>query len=181
MQRFVTTALAAAALLVLTGGWSGQEQRPAGATDAEVAAVQSLLTERNGTVSTLWRVERERFVADLSGNDSLIPANARNAFGRAYLRTTLAPSALAELERSFNRVFASAMTEQERLNPSSLSAERQSELTLLAEGAIGELLSNIHTAGLADACEESRARAYLCVAASIMTGTSNPWRRLGRR
>jgi len=155
---------------------SGQEGAQGALTPEQIAAAQTLLVARGLSASGLWRNQRESFVAGLAERN-VIPENAQRSFGRAYLRTVLAPEAMSEVDRVFASGFAEAMTAQERADPSAVSPERQLELVRQAEPRMSPLLRSIHVAGIADGCEESRARAALCLGVDVMLGPNIRWRR----
>jgi hypothetical protein len=181
MRGFLKVAALVAGMAFADGalatGWT-QETSPPSAV--ELAAVQAMLTTRGGNGAALWRQSNVRFAESITGGQ-VIPVEAQPAFLRSYGRTTTAPAALSEIDVAFAGAFASAMTAEERANPDSISAERLAELTQAAEPGVANLTQEIHVAGLADGCRESRARAYLCAAMDIMVGPSNRWMRTHSR
>lgn len=180
MRRLMTVAAMAGGLILAeaasAAGW-GQDVAPSA---SEVEAVQSMLTARGGNGAALMQQHQARF-AETIADGRVIPLEIQPVFLRSYQRTTTAPAVLTELDTAFARAFAGAMTPEERADPAAISPERQLELNQAAGSGVSELMHEIHAAGLADACAESRARAYLCAAVDLMSGVPNRWRRTQSR
>jgi ABC-type glycerol-3-phosphate transport system substrate-binding protein len=180
MRRLVTAAAMAGGLILAGAASAAGRGQDVAASAPEVEAVQSMLTARGGNGAALMQQHQARF-AETIADGRVIPLEIQPVFLRSYQRTTMAPAVLTELDGAFAQAFAAAMTPEERADPAAISPERQVELNQAAAPGVSELMHEIHIAGLADACTESRARAYLCAAIDLMSGVPNRWRRTQSR